>query len=539
MPLPEANTAWPPESLASITSAMAIWDAWWVGDTRQLEKAYGAVAVNRPRPSQMAGGVVGAMARFFWGRPQLNLQQQTTKLHVPIATDICQASADLLWAEAPDIRVGEPVKNGDTLTPNPTQQRLDELIDDQALQVFAEGAEVGAALGGHFLRVTWDDKVVPDRPFLTTVHADAALPVFRWGRLVEVTFWSVVKREGQQVWRHLEHHSLDPFGVGIVEHALYRGRHDNLGDVAPLTDLAATRGLITDERPDGTISTESPGLAVVYVPNQRPQRLWRTHSLGQHLGRSDLDGVEGLMDALDEVYSEWQRDLRNARSRILASESALTDLGAGSGVAFDDRDVFTPLKVAPSSLGGSTASAGLPVEVVQFTLDVERYHATALARIEDILRTAGYSPATFGIGSDGTTMTATEVKARQQRSFGTRDRKLRNVRPAIAQLLEKLLAVDAAVFKTAGVVPERPDIEFPDGVQDSLLTLAQTAQALRTAEAASTETLVRMVHPEWDDEQVTNEVTLIQEQTAVPALPDPTNPLVGSGEDVTAGQPVG
>src|SRR5690348_14958269 len=151
---------------------MAAWDAWWVGDTDALENAYGkAVTV---RPGQMAGGIVGAVSRFFWGRPQVDLTQPRRKLHVPIATDICQASADLLWSEAPDISVEDEA----------TQARLDELIDDQALQVFAEGAEVGAALGGHFLRVTWDDKLVPDRPFLTTVHADAALPTFRWGRLV-------------------------------------------------------------------------------------------------------------------------------------------------------------------------------------------------------------------------------------------------------------------------------------------------------------------------------------------------------------------
>jgi len=514
MPLPAANTAWPPAQLDNISPAMSSWDAWWVGDTSALEAAY-AKGSTSIRPGQVAGGVVGAVSRFFWGRPQADLTQPRRKLHIPVATDLCQASADLLWSEAPSFSVDD----------EDTQQRLDELIDDGALQAFAEGAEIGAALGGHFLRVTWDDTVVPDKPFITTVHADAALPTFRWGRLVEVTFWSVVKTEGQEVWRHLEHHTLDAFGIGVVEHALFRGRSDNLGQAVPLTELATTRGLVTDERPDGTISTESPGLAVVYVPNQRPQRRWRKDPLGQHLGRSDLDGVEGLMDSLDEVYTSWMRDIRLAKARIMVAQSMLQDQGPGKGVAFDlDQEVFSPLNVLPPR-----DASGLPIEAQQFEIRHEEHRATAMALLEQILRTAGYSPATFGLGGEGSAMTATEVLARQQRSFLTRDRKLRAVRPALSEVLEKLLAVDAAIFGTTLKV-ERPSVEFPDGVQDSLLSLAQTAQALANADAASTAVRVQMLHPEWDETEVAKEVALIRAESGLPPLPDPTDPTMVAGD---------
>jgi len=526
MPLPDSATPWPPAELDTITPAMNAWDAWWTGDVDALEVAYRNSKTTRTRPSQYAGGVVGAVSRFFWGAPSADAATSgpRRKLHVPIATDLCQASADLLWSEAPTITVDD-----DT-----TQQRLDQLIDDGALQVFSEGAEVGAALGGHFLRVTWDDTVVAGRPFLTTVHADAAWPQFRWGRLVGVTFWSVVKRSGQQVWRHVERHELDALGTGVILHGLYEGQDTNLGHLVPLTDLAATAGLVTDERPDGTVSTQSPGLAVVYVPNQRPQRRWRKDPLGQHLGRSDLDGVEGMMDALDEVYSSWMRDIRLAKARLLVDSNALTDNGPGRGATFDtDREVYSSLNAPP----GSLANAKMIAQAEQFQIRHEEHRATAADLLDQILRTAGYSPATFGLGGEGSAMTATEVLARQQRSFLTRDRKLRAVRPALSEVLEKLLAVDAAIFGS-GVKPQRPDVEFPDGVQDSLLTLAQTAQALRTAEAASTQTLVRLLHPEWDDTQVTEEADAIMAETAVPVLQDPSNPDVGAGTDVTGHQPV-
>ena len=39
MPLPDNGTPWPPKHLSPIHAQIAEWDAWWVGDPEQLEKA--------------------------------------------------------------------------------------------------------------------------------------------------------------------------------------------------------------------------------------------------------------------------------------------------------------------------------------------------------------------------------------------------------------------------------------------------------------------------------------------------------------------
>lgn len=518
MPLPANGTPWPPKALAASASLQAEHAAWWVGDVAQLEQTYQGRAWTA-RPSQYAGGVVGAVSRFWWGRPALDGGAQSPrKLHVPIAADLCQASADLLYGEAPTFTVEHEA----------TQERLAELIDDGALQVLVEGAEDGAALGGHYLQVAWDTAVSPN-PFLAVVSADAAWPEFRWGRLTAVTFWHILATSGgSEVWRHLERHEIDN-GVGVIRHGLYRGSASELGTRVPLTEHAATAGLVTDRLVDGdTITTGSPGLAVVYVANQRPSRRLRNDPVGSDLGRSDLEGIEGLMDALDEAYSSWMRDIRLGKGRLLVSPNALDDLGPGKGAAFDaDREIFTVLGAAPSSAKDAVAIA----QAEQFAIRHEEHRATCAALLERILSAAGYSPATFGLDDGaGSAQTATEVKARQQRSFMTRDRKLRVLRPALSELLHKLLLVDAAVFGTP-ILPSRPQVEFPDGVQESLLSLAQTAQALRAAEAASTDVLVEMLHPEWDEAQRAEEVARIaaERSTSVPPLPDPTNPALVAG----------
>lgn len=511
MPLPTSNIAWPPAQLGTVAPSMDRWSAWFSGDPSQLERVYRAErTTTRPsdRPSTYRGGVVGAVARTFWGAPRGDLTQAKSKLHIPLAGDICQASADLLFSEPPAVTVEDTT----------TQDRLAELVDDGMLSTLAEAAELGAALGGVYLRVTWDMATQPGGPFFAAMDADGAWPEFRWGRLTAVTFWSVVRRDGEKVWRHLERHEIAG-GNGVILHGLYQGTRDQLGRTVPLNEATATQGLADIVTDGNVIDTGSPGLAVVYVPNQRPQRRWRHDPLGRNLGRSDLDGVESLMDALDETYTSWMRDIRLGKARVFIAQSMLEGMGPGQGAGWDmDQEVYAPVNSLTAVKDG-----GMPIQAEQFAIRYAEHSATAQELIQNILRTAGYSTQTFGMDSGiASDTTATEITARQQRSYMTRDRKVRLWRPALADGIEKLLAIEKEFFSGKGT-PSRPTVVFPDGVQESQLALAQTAQALATARAASTKTLVQMVHPDWDDEQINAEVTLIgnEEAAAAPAVGDP------------------
>lgn len=92
----------------------------------------------------------------------------------------------------------------------------------------------GGALGGAYLRVVWDEDV-SDRPWLSAVAADSAVPEFSPRHLRAVTFWTVVHVDGQTVWRHLERHEK-----GRILHGLYVGTPGMLGKRRPLQDLPAT-----------------------------------------------------------------------------------------------------------------------------------------------------------------------------------------------------------------------------------------------------------------------------------------------------------
>lgn len=510
MPLPTGGPGahWPPRDLAAIAAKHAEWDAWYVGDAGGLEKAYGnARDVNRP--SQYRGGVTGALARFWWGKPVPNTGQgpYEDKIHVPIAADLCTASSDILFAQPPSLIHGE----------QRIQSELDRAVEEGLIRQLASAGEIGAALGDVYLRVTWD-QTVADRSFITAVHADACVPEFRWGRLVAATFWRQLSDNNGQVLRHLERHELDGNGVGVIFHGLYQGTQEYLGVQVPLTEHPRTEGLQVNA--EGYISTESKGLAVAHWPNKTPQRRWRQHDVGAHLGRSDLDGVEGPMDKLDMTYSSWMRDVRLAKARIIVPAYMLESGGSGMGATFDvEQDVFTRLNAPPREDGKSE------ITPQQFAIRTADHLATCQELLEVILRAAGYSKQLFG-EEDGVAMTATEVSAKDRRSTLTRQRKIRELQPVLVGLLAKKLAVDAVVFRT-GVSPDAPVVEFAEASQASPEQLAQTTNYLFQAQAASVKTRVAMQHPDWDQKQIDDEAALVLAEFSV-AVPDPTGFTPGS-----------
>jgi A118 family predicted phage portal protein len=512
MPLPKNGIAWPPAELQGITQKQAELSAWYSGDPAKLADTYrsGDQAPVFDRVSQYRGGVTGGIARMWWGKPTGNLFEKNTaadKLHIPFASDICQASADLLYAEAPTFGS----------TNSETAKEIDLALEQGIMTTLAEGNEVGAALGDSYFRVTWDDQLL-DRSFITTVHADSAWPEFRWGRLVAVTFWWKLAEKDGVVWRHLERHELEGSqrdAEGVIFHGLYEGTSDNLGRAVPLAEMQGTAGLAEQVDENSMIRTDSPGLAVVHVPNQTPNRVWRNHPVGRNLGRSDLAGIEPELDKLDMVWSSWMRDIRLAKARLIVPNFMLSSGGPGQGAIFDtDQDIFTSLNAPPREDGRAD------ITPQQFEIRVAQHEQTAEALIKVMLRTAGYGPQTFGDGGD-VAQTATEVDSRDRRSNLTRDRKIRATEAPLKALLRKKFAVDKARFGSTADAEGDLTVQFPDSSQANPADLAQTNALLFQAQSASVQTRVKIQHPDWDDKAVQEEAGRILAEFGM-AVPDPT-----------------
>lgn len=98
-------------------------------------------------------------------------------------------------------------------------------------------------------------------------------------------------------------------------------------------------------------------LTASYAPNVRPARAWRHIPAAAYWGESDFQGIEPIMDSLEEVWSSWMRDIINGRGRVVVPNSMLDSLGPWQGTAWsDERRLHSGLNM-PHRRSGSPSSA--------------------------------------------------------------------------------------------------------------------------------------------------------------------------------------
>lgn len=511
MPLPtDTRTAWPPVEQAKVARDIAEADAWYSGDPLKLSKIYSETGDRRPTITERLR---------FWTQPDTDVNgRKRRRIHLPAAADVAATSADLLFGDTPKFVIPEAHDGADSTdgadatasAAGHTEERLQELVEQNGIaSTLLEGAEICSALGGVYLRPAWAPDIA-DRPLLTVVHPDFAVPEFRWGQLVAVTFWRDVKLDGLAVWRHLERH--DATGI---EHGLYIGTKDQLGTRVKLSEHGDTASIDVDD--DGTMQLpdELKRLLVAYVPNALPNRSHRTIPVG----RADCAGTETLMDALDATWSSWIRDIDLGRGRLVVPDQFLDRTGRGRGASFDmDAEVFSPLNVDPAHM----EKAG--ITIAQFEIRSEQHHQTTTALFEQIALAAGYSPQSFGQEGNGGVQTATEVDAREDRSERTTGKKQGYWGPAVEHVLHAMLLIDRHIFARTNVEALRPRVVWPEPDSDTLKERAESLNQIELARAASIATKVRILHPDWEQSEVDAEVELIKSEQSVD-VPDPTGGL--------------
>lgn len=523
MALPKAGTAWPIPQWAPLHDMVADAAVWWEGDTKRLEGHY--AQGQACRPSQFAGGVVGATSRFFWGKPRTSGQPRK-KLHLPLAADIASMSANLLFETPAQVHLAQGDGDEDRAGNPAAADRLDALMNTDAMASdLLVAAESCAALGGVYGRVMWDQTVSPD-PWIDWVDADAAIPEWTYGRLSAVTFVEVLPTiDKKTVHRLLSRHS-----VGRIEYQLMAGKDDTLGTIEPLTDHPSTAGLAGMVDAQGGINTGADRIAAVYIPNARPTVQFRRDGQLKHMGRPDLPAdVHGLLDMLDEVWTDLKREMRTAKARVIVPESMLEFKAPGMGAEFDgEREIYSAVADGPD---------GMAPQFFQPTIRQTEYLEVCQAIVREVLRRANYSPGTFGL-NDNTSgaVTAREIEANSRATLQTFKAKARHWRAGLAHLAAVMVQIDNALNHTGAVLTDLPEVDIAPPVQETMLDKAQTVQALASAQAVSTDEKVRMLHPDWDEERIAREVQTIRDETGTSignpfAVPDDAEPDVPGGAD--------
>lgn len=477
---------WPPMDLLSWK--MAEHSAWYSGDPERIADYYSRMIdknlQSMPYPIRTS--------ESFWGRQYRNTGD--CFVHVPIASDISETCANILFGESPIVEVAQAHERTTSASYKAAQDGLDlMLMESGFFRKILEGAETGSAIGGTYIKVAWDDELSP-YPIPVVQQADSALPTFSFGILKDVTFWKVLPAvdDHRNVYRLFE-----LYEKGSIKYSLYKGTDDKVGMMVDLGSHPETEGM------QEVVDTFGE-LLVVYVPNVLPNRIDRN----SYIGRSDYHGIEGMMDSLDEVYSSWLKDIVLAQGKIHIPEAFLSKDGEGKKSFNVDRMMYVKLDMDPTI-------ENKPITATQFDIRAEQFEKSAMAFLERIITSAGYSPQSFGLNIEGKAESGTALNIRERKTYATKVKKEQYWQLALKQLVQKMILVYNKVLDGGIEGDIEVDVAFSDSSGNGLNEVATAVKMIADAQAASVDTKVRMLHPDWEEEQILAEVKAIIDENGI------------------------
>ena len=494
MPFPKEGTEWPPKDYRDWYNKIFEWAVWYSGDPQRLLDFYSSQVFF---PDNEWGR--------FWAR--ISAEDRANCLHLPVAGDIASTSANLLFSEAPIFNYQEGSAGGD---------RIKTFIKENGLlNVLLEAAETAAAMSGVFLKLDLEPELVKI-PIINIITPLQAIPYFWRGRLWEVLFFRTVKEtDSGAIWRLFELRKREN-GNLVIEYKLYKGTDDRVGREVDMRSIDETADLGLEP-----VTYAIDGLACVYVPNMKPNRLMP----GSPLGINDYSGAITLMDSLDFAWTSWMRDIEMGMAQILVDEELIerpeggiiTQDSVSSVARFNKfQRAFLKLNMSTWKIGGENVK---PIEPVQFDIRVEEHMKTCESLFFQIVSLCGYSPQTFGLVEYGRqTDSGTALRIRERKSLLTREKKSRYWQAALWDLFWQMQQLDIASGLASYEIQE-VDVELQDSVISDEREQSETLRNLDQAKAISTYQKVKMLHPDWDDEDVEIEVKRILDDQGAGPMP--------------------
>lgn len=431
---------------------------------------------------------------MFWARAG------KAKVHVPVAADIAATSADMLFSEEPQFMCYDEATEDNE---SDQQHRLDALVDLNNLNgKLNEAAESCAALGDVYLKLNWWQDRVP-YPILSVIQGDSAWPEFMFGMLQCLHFFSILKQDmdTDTIYRLYERYEK-----GRITSAIFRGGLNDLGNEMPESALGEF-GLKREVIPPVD------DMLAVHIPNMRPNRKYRASCMG----RSDFDGLRSLMDSLDETYSSWMRDVRLAKARLIVPAEFLrrkpADMFNGDNrftYEFDE-DIETLV-----AFDIDTEHSGTGITPSQFSIRSAEHATTCIDLMKNIVSIAGYAPQSFGIDINGMAQSGTALHIREKKSFNTRGKKQTYWKSQLEAIMTAMVHLDAALFPNEGSdADDNVKVKFADSMSNDISTMSAALQMLNGAASISTEVKVQMLHPDWTQKQIAEEVERIKKETGM------------------------
>lgn len=408
------------------------------------------------------------------------------------------------------------------------QDRLNEIIEANELPAELYAAEIVNSSEGEVWWRIYVDRGQSDYPIIEWHSRSHVRPLWRGRKLIAAAFVSELHREEVesqwQVWRYVEIHA-----EGIVRNLLYKGTPAMLGTEQPLDVRPETATL----EPDWDHEL---GLLCGRVYN----KLGRD----RRVGMSDYHNVVDLLMSLNEATTIGHENVRlTAKKRIAVPREAIGEDGQ-----FDaSEDVLVMDEPLDDQLGVKTGGGKFAVleysfdstALIQYKLDLI---ATILSRVGIVAEFANAGGGErSGGGSGAAALSGTALRMRLIPTTLAAKGKARPWDVALPHILMLAQQLDALPEERGGfgrswnLAAEPPAVERGEPLPTDESEETQRHVSAVGGEIESRRTAISELHPNWDENQVQEELDQIEQELKIFGPPK----TVGGGRNGSGGVAVG
>ncbi len=509
------------QTAADYTRRICEYRVWSMGNSDLLREIYRSGASDRQS------------LNYFWRR----VPATSRMLHSGIPGLISTKMATVLFGAGfkAEVRVyGEDGALSEEGS-RQAQELLEGLCDAMnAAELFENGATV-ESWGGHVFYKFSHDTRLTDFPILEVADVTQAEAVKERGLTTAILFKHWYEHRGKK-YRLDEIYTVNADQDAVIRYQLFRLDAGGQERPVPLDELPQTAGLRErmglDE--NGTFTyTGLKGMLAFDKPNKTPSLEFPEAPYGA----SDYEGAVDSFDALDETYSKIIHELRTNRT-IRYIPLSMIPMADGKRELDDD---FTDCYVQVAD--DLEQDAENKLQITQIPDKTEDHLAKWRTALTTAINKAGLSPFALGItGLESINASAESQQERNKATLETRKEKLKKWKPFLEKLLQKALELNSWMVKNAGARQpgfSAPDLDFPNTAVDvtfgdyvietdeKRVTTWGTAKSMRVV---STQEAVTRLHPDWDAEQIENEVNRIRYEEGMSLdTPDLLPGLDGTG----------
>lgn len=437
----------------------------------------------------------------------------------PLPALIADAWADHLFGE--DVTV-EPANEADAGALDLLLEANGDLtgnLHSAERQVIAEGEQ--------WWRV-YADRDVADAPLLEWHGRDSVVPLYVGRRLLAVALVTELEppARSKAVWRHFEVH-VD----GAVEHVLFKGTKQRIGQTVPLESHAELRelaGALAGEPMTTDRRVWEHGLPMLMGPATNG----RTYDRRTNRGVSDFARIADHLLDLNEATTIGAENARlTAKRRIVVPESVvsprgpeLVDRGDGTfdRVARGELDLGADVLVAGRLDAELGDNGDGPFKVLEYAFDAQALITYKRDLLETALTRVGLTPRYVGVTTgeapgvlSGTAYKLTLIPT--TKAGNGKRRPWAGLLPKVLGLMARLDALPAeqgGFGRTWRDAITEPAVELPNPMPSDAVEDAQVEATLVGAGVRSIFTSVQTQHPDWSEELVEAEVERIREDKA-------------------------